>query len=338
VGGYFWAIGRAAPESLEGFSFYGLNIGALFSPPYSILFSDRPFLPPWYEGNFYLGLGVIGLWIVILLFDGKYVWAVIRRHWPISVALVLLTLYSLSNRITLLDRTLFELPLPEMLAPILGMARTAGRLFWPVGYLIIAAAFAITADRFRRGGPILIAMAIIVSCCEAGSTYWYLGGLISTVGPFPLDYPSLQQTMDQNSSIFIFPTMRCSPPSALDKMLAYWQIEYTAARAGLESNSSITARQIKDCSREEASAETLKLDEARRLVVFMSLSAARLAIPVGEREAVLKHCRIIPFEESGLMCSSAWNVDPNGPHAVPPTVLASPPLALNESTFLARRK
>ncbi|MGZ5545284.1 MAG: DUF6311 domain-containing protein [Limisphaerales bacterium] len=311
VSGYFWAIGRASPSAIIGFPELGLNLGSLFSPPKSVLFPNNVLIPPWWEGDFYLGLGVIGLWLGLLIKNPLRICQAAIRHWPISLVLVALATYSFSNRIAFLNITLMTYPLPSFLTPVLGMARTAGRLFWPAGYLIIAGAFALTVIEYPRRAPVLVFLAIGLAGLEATGTYAFVRGLVTTGRPTPLNYSTLENIMSEQKSVFIFPTYWCNDDLDVETIKAYQQIELTSARAGLRSNSSITARKIKDCEREFNNG--IRAADPGSLLILMNERAIRLAFPIDRRAEAFRHCMGITIgKREGTICSMSWVKHANG--------------------------
>ena len=99
IGGFFWGVGRADPIAAASFGVLGLNLGSLVIPHESALFPSHLVLRNWWEGDFYLGAGIIAAWVMILLFMPQAVIKPIIRHWPLAVALSAFTLFCLSNQI-----------------------------------------------------------------------------------------------------------------------------------------------------------------------------------------------------------------------------------------------
>lgn len=304
--GYFWGIGRADPSALIGFSEYGFNLGSLFLPHKSVLFPMLPFQHPWWEGDFYLGIGILGLWIFSIITSSGWLFGVTLRHWPIAATLAALTIYSLSNRINFLDQTLLTLPLPAVLTPFLGMVRTAGRLFWPVGYLMMAGAITTPLIRFPKIAALLIMPAVLISLLEATGAYAVIRQLVTVARPVPLDYDELQIAMSEHRSLFVFPTFWCNQPLTVDAWIAYQQIELTSARAALSSNSTITARKIKDCARE--STESVSSLTSGRLLALMNKQAIKAVFPLERRAELFSHCRRFALSnDQGALCSTRWD-------------------------------
>jgi hypothetical protein len=322
IGGYFWGAGLAEPVSLSSYGFFGMNLGTLFAPPQSILFPTHEIIRrSWWEGDFYLGLGVIGLWLAIIFNNPRTVRDAIRSHWAIVVILGALLLYSMSNRIAFLDQTLFTVPLPKFLEPFIGMARTSGRLFWPIGYLIIGSAFALTVIQFRRAAPAMISVALILLCLEATGPISYVQYLVKTPNGNPLSYPSLSTLLAGYRSVYTAPSFWCVAGEDVPKATAFHEIEFSASQFGLVSNSAITARKMKDCRKESA---TPHFPAPGEITFFMSRGAATLAM--SERPIdIAKSCRQFRLgSDVGVACSSqSWPKD-DMPYFQPVTDLVLP--------------
>lgn len=97
------------------------------------------------EGTNYLGLSTILLFFasvpVLFLKEPTPPLYGKRLLWGIFILSTLLGMLALSNKVTLFDRTLFVLPLPQKVLLFLSNFRASGRLFWPVHYLIVLFVF-----------------------------------------------------------------------------------------------------------------------------------------------------------------------------------------------------
>lgn len=305
AGGYFWAVGRAEPVDISSYGALGLNLGSLVIPPRSILFPNNALFNNWWEGNFYLGLGILLLWALLLWVAPRVIWRVLVRNWPVVLILALLTVYCISNQIEFGATHLFSYRLPKFMAPVVGMARSAGRLFWPLGYFLMAAAIALTVHKYRlRAFPMVIAV-VALACAEATGTYAFVQSKVHTVPPVSLNYAGLAEVMDQHRKMLVYPSFWCDPGADdSPKRLTHQQLEFLGARANLASNSAITARKMKDCGREAASVPVVRDGD---LAIFLAPSAARASYASHPRD-VTEQCRSFQLGgASGVMCSTAWS-------------------------------
>ncbi|MEG1010788.1 MAG: DUF6311 domain-containing protein [Ruthenibacterium sp.] len=74
--------------------------------------------------------------------------SLLKRHWALCAVCAVLTLFALSHVVTLGARTLFTLPLPDVLVRLCSIFRAGGRMFWPVNYLLV---LSIVVAWARRG-------------------------------------------------------------------------------------------------------------------------------------------------------------------------------------------
>lgn len=329
--GYFWAAARAEPADLVSYALLGFNPGGLVIPPGSPIFPGQPLLRYWWEGDFYLGLGTLLLLLVLVVLRPGVLWRGLTRAWPIVAILLLLTLYALSNRWMFGSTVLLEYTLPRWALPVVGLARSGGRLVWPMGYFLIALAFALAVTRLGRGGVAFAAVAVLLMGVEAVYPARFLRGIAFDPVEFPLDYPGLQTVMDRHRTLQLYPSFWCDHGAdGSMKRVAHWQLQITSARANQSSNSGITVRKQKDCEREAAAmpGEILRPGE---LDVFVNAFAFETAFRGREADAD-RHCRKFVLRPSvGYMCSRDWE-----PGTALP-IRALMPLDAPSSTFVTTR-
>ena len=310
LAGFFWSVQRAEPVDMSSYSELGFNIGSLFIPPQSILFPRQALIREWWGGDFYLGVGVMALLVLAVLADARALGTTMVRNWPLAGVLAILLAYAVSNKVAFGPYVLFEYPLPAWLQPVLGIVRAGGRLFWPIGYLVMATAFGVVVRAYRprvAGG--LVAGAALLSVVEASGSTSFVRFLAFTPPPLPVAWSGLQDVMDAHRAVRVYPSFWCNPGADdTPKRRLHAEIQLTSARAGLASNSAITVRKMKDCDRENA---TMGQDVLRpgELDIFTSPEVARAALD-GRPEAVSGACRqfdLVP--SSGVMCSIDWTRD-----------------------------
>ena len=165
-----WALGLLYGTATSGgqalYGYFAMNLNALWNPAgvNGVLYSR--FLPAQNQvgGNYdafaYLGLGVlIALPVAALAARGRLA-GMLRRHWALCAVFAVLTAFAVSHVITANGVTLATLPLPASLIKLFSVFRSGGRLFWPVYYTLVLAAFAGLA-RLPRG-TVWITAAVVV--------------------------------------------------------------------------------------------------------------------------------------------------------------------------------
>ncbi|WP_455501845.1 DUF6311 domain-containing protein [Gemmiger sp.] len=152
--GLFYGTSTSGGQALYGY--FSMNLNALWNPVgvngvlYSRLLPAQNQVNGNYDAFAYLGLGVLAALPVVLVLARKRLAALLRRHWALCAVCAVLTVFAVSNVITANGVTLATLPLPASLIKLFSVFRSGGRLFWPVYYLLMLAAFAGLA-RLPRG-------------------------------------------------------------------------------------------------------------------------------------------------------------------------------------------
>ena len=136
-------------EVENAYGLYGLNLNSLYnSSGFSSVFPQLPsYTVQQYEGYAYLGLGVFILIIISVIFLAFKLFSIQRRAFknyvwllPFIVLLVVLTLFSISNKVSLNEQLLFEFGLPDIVLKIGNIFRASGRFVWVLYYTILLGA------------------------------------------------------------------------------------------------------------------------------------------------------------------------------------------------------
>jgi hypothetical protein len=134
VAGYFVGMGGDAMTS-TGFGKYSSNLNTFVnSMGLSTILQKRALLFGQYEGFGYLGMGWLLLIMTSLVLFGA-IRKPDRRHVLLMVAVAIMYLYSLSNKVVLGDRILLEYQVPEFLNHLVQTFRASGRFIWPLTYV-----------------------------------------------------------------------------------------------------------------------------------------------------------------------------------------------------------
>lgn len=157
------------------------NLLAFINPAgWSYLLRDLPMTQQQWEGANYLGLGMIGLVAIALALGLPGFWRrlVQPRFLPLLLVALGMVLFSISTVIAIGELTLPPIPLPEAVMKFFNIFRSSGRMFWPVGYLLIFAVLFVLARRLpaARLLPVAaIALAVQVVDTHAGWRNIYIG-------------------------------------------------------------------------------------------------------------------------------------------------------------------
>jgi len=125
-----YKLNLLGPIDPSGNNINGLTLWSRFIP-------DIPNNYGEHEGFSYLGIGQLLLFFyAIILFSKNTRKINIKKYYPYLLALIILTLLSLTNNIDVATYNLINLELNKYLLGLLSWIRASGRLFWPVYYFL----------------------------------------------------------------------------------------------------------------------------------------------------------------------------------------------------------
>ncbi|MEG1757321.1 MAG: DUF6311 domain-containing protein [Oscillospiraceae bacterium] len=176
-----------APVAREGFGLFSLNLNQIYNPysfgdlNWSQVLPYQKFMQYQYDSFNYLGFGVIvGCFVSVILFVVKYksntfrrISQMLRDHTWLALALLALTLYSLSNVIYFGETLVLGIPLPQFVLRLCAYLRASSRMFYPVYYMF----FIVTVVAFVKLLPKNWSKAALVALV-AVQLFDISGGLI----------------------------------------------------------------------------------------------------------------------------------------------------------------
>ncbi len=160
-----WAGGILMVSSVESFGFgrWRMNLLGPFNPDFWSLTlpSVQTNINEW-EGANYLGIGVFLLLAIGLLAGG---WRDLRRliaprFLPLVAMAVGMGIFALSNKVAFGSIELFTVPLPHWLERFLTTFRSSGRMFWPLGYLLIFFGLVLVARHLRASWAAVLCLTL----------------------------------------------------------------------------------------------------------------------------------------------------------------------------------
>jgi hypothetical protein len=168
--GYF-SVG--AGTSAGGFGFFRMNLLSVFDASgWSHVLNDIPEAEGDYEGFNFLGLGVIFLGVCslpALIADRSHLWGVISRLPILLMALVVLTIFSASNKVGF-GSYQHAYPLPDLALEAANVFRASGRMFWPVFYVIVfCIIFVFVRYNEKRTAASLLGLALAIQIADTSS-------------------------------------------------------------------------------------------------------------------------------------------------------------------------
>jgi hypothetical protein len=325
ISGYFWGRSEVKPWEIgrtEWFGWTSMNLLSPVVPQWSGLFQWSGLLPdprslvgatagPYrevavidatggqYEGFNYLGAGVLLLVGVGLWLDRRHLALRAKKYWGLLAALFVLTALATTHRVYVgsLGITLFD-RVPLVLEDI----RSSGRLFWPVGYTVMAASIAVVAVRSRRsiGVGLLLGALVLQVGDTAWLRYWarnwatqgYAGSLVIPATPWV-------DLIRQHHELKIFPTSACAAESKAWNPIA--DLVFYASESLTPVNTAANDRsKTVDCRIETKAARYLAVGEKTLVVMLDARYVEEFASGNPEYRSL---CRSF---DRGSACSRQW--------------------------------
>ena len=274
-----------------GFGSYSMNLSAPFcgSRFYSCVSAtaEQPFKAfhffdatgGQYEGYNYFGLGLILLLPFALWRSRTALKGMLRRFPVLCCAMLLLTLYALSNKVYFNGHELFSYPLPAFADKLTGTFRASGRFFWIVGYLIL---FATLATLLKKPSPrmlALVAFALALQWVDVQPLRAHNTATTSLSGKQEL--AQWATVLQGTQKIFLYPAFGCRE----NDPRFYLYFQRIAAHYDTLLDTGYIARPNLNCAANALSFDTPFV--ARQLYVMPREELKHpLAVPLGFRTAI----------------------------------------------------
>lgn len=250
-----------------GFGLYSMNLLAPLTGSHFFSFS-HPVVndAQAVEGFNYLGGGVILMAGWLWLTRNRYQYAgqapkpILAKPQAFVVALVIATLYAISNKVTLGSAELLSWVVPEFANGVIGQFRASGRFFWLVVYAL--AVFGVIAVcRRLNGWRLWVALGVIVltQLADRAPAIKTLRGLAAPPSAFRLDHAAWQSALgDRVETIYFYPKLRCAKNSNIYETLL--PVMRYAAEHRINLTTGYIARYAPDCSAMTPEARASKPD------------------------------------------------------------------------------
>lgn len=246
---FFGYFGRSETNAGPGYGMYSANLNAFVNPVvFSRFFPALPLVKlEQVEGSAYLGASFICMLVVAVVAATSS--ARFRRHFRPLLPLFFLTAASfciaLSNRVTLGNRTLFEVPLPAPILDVLSVFRTSGRLTWPLFYVAVAVSIVsvslLVPQRFQGLCAVTLAflqvgeLAPLRDVARAAVT-------MNEGIPIELRSAAFRRLGEQHRHLVVLPAWQCGPERSPAAMNGYATFGLLAARQHMTINSYYSGR------------------------------------------------------------------------------------------------
>lgn len=211
------------------------------------------------EGFGFIGLGpiLLLLFYYAVLLRRKRFPQVEKRYRALFWLAVAFTLYSFSNRISIVDKTIASIPLPHLLDPFLVTFRASGRFIWLASHLLVISMIVFIV-RFagRRIGTTVLACVLAVQIWDMQPIMAFFRTKFATPWESPMQAQFWQEAAQRYRRIALAPADSNVP--------IYLPMALLAADNGLVINVAYLAR-IDDAALVAERAETLAAVESGNL-------------------------------------------------------------------------
>jgi hypothetical protein len=295
-----------------GFGFYSWNLVGLLLPADGVFGFlagvTRDATGGQYEGEAYVGRGVLFLLAVCLFWAPRRVLGYARTYRVLCVTLLALAAYAASNRVYVGSTLLLSYYLPGFVIDLCNYFRATGRFIGPLAYCLTVLPVA-CVFRWWRPVPAAVAAVLAVSLQLWDARAALEDRRIVTAQSYVdlIDTPRIDGWLRQHQRLWQYPSWACG---GLGGSKRSWgnlesnrelQVQLAAARAGIPTNSVYTSRLLKNCSAELAWQAHPQLDDN---VLYVLGSEAVQASSTLSNLARSNACVTL---EWGVVCSLKWS-------------------------------
>lgn len=253
-----YGLGQGEGGGKSPIGFYSMNILGPLLPQGSSLFGQTftggwfaqtldPNGGQWFEGYNYLGAGVLLTIAAGIFLSVRHGWlptparAWARRWLPLTLAMVVLTLWAIGPNPYLAQRLLFTGPKLSGVFEWLSLFRAHGRFFWAVAYLLIAVSLT-QIGRYARPFT-LLAVAVLAVGLQWADSHEMRAGVRHTFSePAPSFHPvDIDKATVLHNRPWVFAPIFFCATNTIDQM-EISQLTLVAVRTGGSSNGASTAR------------------------------------------------------------------------------------------------
>jgi hypothetical protein len=194
-----------------------------------------------YEGFNYLGLGLLFASLLLLPAEVGWLSRNLRRHLSLLVALAALTAFAISHRVFAGHWLLLELPMHHYLNRALGIFRSSGRFFWPIGCAQMAMVIVLG---FRRAQPVTFLCLAGAAILQLFDTQPLTDQITASIAAGPsaeeLDRDQVERLITGARHVEVVPSFQCLADGALE--LANIELMLATAQANVPTNTVYMAR------------------------------------------------------------------------------------------------
>ncbi len=208
---WFYLLGMVSTEqnlASGGWRGLSLNLTALFNPIWSqsrVFSSLTPSAD--FDADNYFGFGLLILLCICFpsvkrLFAGEN----LKRHYPLAILLLGLTLFALSSQVKLGTAVILDYKPGEVINWLGNVFRYSGRFFWPVWYLLAFFIIKTFVQKYPKGALVFLPLLLCVQIWDLYPTYKSKHDFIyiSPKEPLPMVSKEWERLDKQYPNVFIF--------------------------------------------------------------------------------------------------------------------------------------
>lgn len=295
-----------------GFGYYSMNLTAPFcgSRFYSCVSdaANQPFQAfnfvdatgGQYEGFNYFGAGLILLLPFAVVTNWSAIKALPRQYPALLLALLLCTLYALSNKVYLGTHELISYPLPFFMDRLTGTFRASGRFFWLVGYLVLFSVLAALLKKPSWRSVVLVGVALTLQWVDMQPLRENI--MHTAAKPGTNDLAPWGKVLTNVDKIHIYPAFGCGNSD----VKIYWFFQRVAAHYGKLLDTGYIARPNVNCANNDKAFD--KDFEPRHLYIMSAdFLKTPFKIPKGFSNAALHNACI--KSQNAVLCQSGYSAE-----------------------------
>jgi len=208
-----------------------------------------------YDGYAYLGLGAVLTVVMGVVLGRDRLVRLVRDNAVLTAAMLVLTLWALSNQIYAGPFLIVTYPVPDILErTVLAWFRSSGRMFWPVAWLIVGIGIAAVMTRAApRTRIVVLAVVLVVQWVDLSIWRGRIATLVARPAAAALAPPDVMDRLLQEARVLghvaLVPVGLC-PGSSIDDLSysnAITEAELLAALANARINVVANARETPTC-------------------------------------------------------------------------------------------
>jgi hypothetical protein len=256
-----------------GFGYFSMNLLSPFLGG-KIIDLNSSIMPGQYEGYNYLGLGVIVLLITALLINRPMLKKYCQRHLSFLIIVILLWLFSLSNKIYVGQTLIATISYPGFTHFLLEELRSSGRFFWPVGYAIsIFSLYMLYLNLRTRTFVKMVMVLLCLQLVDASGGYNNVRHMRAATAVIVINDQAYQQWLHHVKHLYYYPKYGCDKSSKPDVVIPL--MRYVALH-NMTLNTGYIARYTPNC--DDVAEEISASDKTNSAYIFHQTTYPQLSL------------------------------------------------------------